>query len=184
MRRGVERDRLKGLVALFAALGGGTTVGPDDPDGEAKDADATRTDLGETPEGSSALLAGMSLSLSSHDTASTPAAEHDGSWAVALAGLQDEDGIGHVTRDLMIRFPEALAGHAVIARRYQRLTGAHHLHTAWFRMFVTGFDRREDAEAFCTTLAAQMQRAQPVATSDPLFQKGRRLKVVVTAPAS
>lgn len=179
--QGVERDRMKGLVALFAALGGGTTLDAEEPPSDAEETEAAAGDLGDTPAGPSALLAGMSLSL--HTAAPAASAEGDGDWVVALAGLQDDDGSRRLVRDLVARFPDAMNGHAVIAREYQRLQDSQHRHAAWFRVFVTGFAQRDDADAFCAALAVQMQRAQPLPVSDPAFRQGRRRRISLVGAA-
>lgn len=159
------RDRYKGLVSLFAALGGGTTFGrQDDADGAI---------------GRSTDEAGdrMPLKLVSSRAATLHArakGDGDGRYVVAIAGLQDDDGVDRVTRDLAHRFAPQMQGRHVVARQYGELDGPRNGHPAWYRVFVAGFPAENDARTFCDAISAQMQRCKVMDAGDAAFRKGRR----------
>lgn len=149
--QGVVRDRYKGLVTLFAALGGGTTVDASDSGGD------QGSDVASTGDSGPRLAAATTLG--------SPRAD-DGAWLVGMAGLQDDEGVASVRRDLDQRFAEVMQGRRVIARRVGELGDDSPLHTAWYRVFVGGFAAQDEADGFCRALSEQMQRCQVVAAGD------------------
>lgn len=158
--QGVRRDRYKGLVSLFAALGGGVNLGSDETPGSTADAGADDEPV--------ALQS--STTTARHDDGQ---AADDGRYVVAIAGLQDGDGVRRVGRDLEQRFAGSLEDHRVVARLYGKL-GHRGARIHWYRVFVTGFAGEDEATSFCSALSAQMQRCEVLPSNDAAFTKGSR----------
>ncbi len=155
---GAQRDRGKSLVSLFAALGGGTTIRPEGEPVDANDPAAAvpAADTDQTEAGAAAKTI------------------DDGPWLVALPGLQDNDGVRRIGADLRHRFPEQMNRHPLVAHQFGNQGDMQTLQITWSHVFVTRFNSQGEAQDFCAALTAQLQRCQPMATSEPGFSIGTR----------
>lgn len=143
----VRRDRLKGLVALFGALGGGTLQEHDDA---TYVADAV---VQPTLAGGSAGSAGSAVSAGADPAHSA--------WRARLPGLHDPDGVARVRDDLTWRFAAAMEGHPVEATAEGELHDRNATAYTWYRVAVAGFATEDEAQTFCALLKTQLQRCLP-----------------------
>ena len=170
----VLHDRSKGVVSLFAALGGGTTLAPRDDSGDT--AGAARPAGSANVAGASGTWNPLAPPAQIRPAASrlsptiTPPDPQD--WLVSVAGLQDEDGVNRVASDLAYRFVAGMQDRHVLARQFGRIDDGHGVSVTWYHVFVGRFASKDEATQFCNTLSAQMQRCQPVPASDPMFRTG------------
>ncbi len=152
----IRMERMKGVVSLFAALGGGISS-PEETG--AADLALTVAAAG-TASANDAPYRKYALSKDDDD--------HQ-RWFVELAGLHDRSGIPHVWRDLNARFAESMSGHSLLPR-LQGHVEARRAH--WYRLYIAAFDTEETAQDFCDQLTLKLQRCRIVSFGDiaPLFE--------------
>ncbi len=164
----VQHDRMRGLVALYAALGGGTTIDQSNP----------QADQPADPKLAVAFGNSQQLALKP-----ATALADDGAWAVLLPGMQDQDGTRRVPHDLETRFPEQMNKRRVVLHSYGEAAQGEAVQATWYRVFVSGFASKDEADQFCAALSMQLERCDVMATSAPQFQEGRTRPVTRQAHA-
>lgn len=153
----IRMDRMKGVVSLFSALGGGI------PDADADDP-STGSD-GESGNDGGRAYPGYATFGSDND---------EMYWLVELAGLPDRHGIAIVWRDLRKRFPVPMQDRNILARIQGRVALDDKERASWYRLYVARFDVAEEADSFCRQLTRELQRCRVVTSRDPDFTNFRR----------
>ena len=156
----VRMERFRGVVSLFAAMGGGIPVGDALPGKGTRPARFAAT--GNTPV-TDEDLAAIDWRASSLENKEAP-------WLVELAGLQDRQGVVHVWRDLRQRFSAALGEKKFFPRLQGRVASNSEERATWYRVFIGAFGDQAGALDFCRTLEAGMMRCRPLAAEDEQFR--------------
>lgn len=160
----IRMERLKGVVGLFSALGGGIPQADSTP-----------------PSGQRSMAQGNGGSAAGTRAYSqySPHESDDGKeyWLVEIAGLHDRHGIAHAWRDLNHRFPAIMRERSMLPRLQGRVAQDDKERAAWFRLYVARFDIAEDARQFCGELVKSLQRCRSVSSLDPDFIDTRQVAV-------
>ncbi len=146
----IRMERMKGVVSLFAALGGGVTT-PEEPGAAVPG--LTADAAGAAPAGD---IPYRKYALSKDE-------DERQRWFVELAGLHDRSGIPHVWRDLNMRYAESMAGRSLLPRLQGRVEARH---THWYRLYIAAFDTEEAAQEVCDQLTLKLQRCRIVSFGD------------------
>lgn len=149
----VALERHKGLVALFAALGGGVPRNTAAPARGAPPAQAL--------EDPNRRHTGMRGPQHFEPHVVDPERRY---WLAELGGLQDRQGVVHVWRDMLNRFPDAMAERSVLVRLQGSVVSGAIERAAWYRLYVASFSSEKAAEDFCGRLAAGLVRCRIVAS--------------------
>ena len=156
----VRMERFRGVVSLFAAMGGGIPVGDALPGKGARPARFAAA--GNAPV--------TDEDLAAIDWRAAALENKDAPWLVELAGLQDRQGVVHVWRDLRQRFPVALGDKKFFPRLQGRVASNNEERATWYRVFVGAFGDEAGALDFCRILEAGMMRCRPLAAQDEQFR--------------
>lgn len=151
----IRMDRMKGVVALFGALGGGI------PQAE----NPSRQEVASAGPGAAAPADMRSYrQYVPHESDNTQ--EY---WLVEIAGLHDRHGIAHAWRDLNRRFPEIMRERSMLPRLQGRVAQDDKERASWYRLYVARFDMVEDAQQFCGQLVNELQRCRAISSLDQDF---------------
>lgn len=163
----IRMERMKGVVGLFSALGGGIpqadSAAPPPPQDLARGnaSDPTTTDKS---------------GLRPYNQYVPLDAENDKEyWLVEIAGLHDRHGIAHAWRDLNHRFPLPMQERSLLPRLQGRVALDHKERASWYRLYVARFDAAEEAESFCNKLINELQRCRVVSSLDQDFIDTRQV---------
>lgn len=153
----IRMERYRGLVDLFAALGGGVSQGDILPGG------------GKRPEANkTANLSAASLRIPG--VIWDKPADDKEFWLVQLAGLQDISGVGHVWRDMQQRFSALMVDRVLMPREQGRIEKDNQERIRWYRLFIARFADQDDAETFCRALGSQLLRCNVVSSKSGAFR--------------
>lgn len=155
----VRMERFRGVVSLFAAMGGGVPAGDALPGKGGRPARFAAS-------GNAPLT---DEDLASIDWRASSLASTEASWLVELAGLQDRQGVVHVWRDLRQRFSTVLGEKKFYPRLQGRVASDSEERATWYRVFVGAFANEAGALEFCRTLEAGMMRCRPLSAQDEQF---------------
>lgn len=164
----IRMERMKGVVTLFGALGGGV------PQADAKTPD-TQQARGTTAGGDAANAETAARPYSQY----MPNDSDDGKeyWLVEIAGLHDRHGIPHAWRDLNRRFGDLMRDRSLLPRMQGRVALNYKERASWYRLYVARFDASEDAQFFCGRLLNGLQRCRVVSSLDEDFIDTHRHEV-------
>lgn len=105
-------------------------------------------------------------------------------WLVELFGTFDRNAIFPAWRDLRARFPQLIEGRKLLPRRQDgaeidKADVGKMERQSWYRLFVSAYSTRQEADAACTTLRASTQHcgvvsAHTLTDNDP-FNTSRTL---------
>ncbi|MDP4030249.1 MAG: efflux transporter outer membrane subunit [Gallionella sp.] len=189
----VRMERYRGLVNLFAALGGGVPGGdalpgdglrPVQPADEA-DFGAVLAEMGAMPKAENDVAQKQAGShVPKVDAASRSKAQTEGidwagnalrdgatSWLAELSGVYDRGAVLPAWRDLRARFPRQIESRTLLPQRQGQVNAASKERASWYRLYVATFSDKKAAEEFCATLSAGQQRCA-VVSSQLLAGKG------------
>jgi len=142
----IRMDRVKGVVALFSALGGGVT-------GNGYMAPAPETAPTRHEDGTT--VPPYRKYVAKRDD------ENENRWFVELAGLHDRAGIAHVWDDLNRRYPALMDSRSLLPRLQGRVNHKDdRARSYWYRLYVAHFEGEEAAQAFCDQLTLKLQRCR------------------------
>lgn len=164
----VIRDRYRGAVDVFDALGGGVEIADrlpgqgKRPDDDLKDKDSGQVVLEQAP----ALPAPAPETLQTGDAAplgadlTAPAAPQAaaGPWRVILPAIYSQSGLTVAWRDLQNQFANSLQGLALYPTPLQDGAtalgdGSAALSRQWYRLSIGPFTDKETAQDLCKTLS-------------------------------
>lgn len=168
----VRMERFRGLVGLFAALGGGV------PQGDVLPGD------GQRPEGAKPSNI-STASLQAPGVIWDETADDQAFWMVQLAGLQDVSGVGHVWRDMQQRFSALMLNRVLMPREEGRIENNGQERIRWYRLFIARFADENEAQTFCRALGAQLVRCTVVSSESSAFrnlQAGEPVEVAGSEP--
>jgi multidrug efflux system outer membrane protein len=167
----VSMERHKGLVSLFSSLGGGVPRSAPVPARGAPQGDAG-------DEYSIRAAARAPIQFLPH---ALQANNDQPFWLVELSGLQDRDGVTHVWRDLINRFPDLMSDRIILPRLQGSVANEREEKAAWYRLFIAKFSSAAAAETFCARLATTLIRCRALAHTSPEYQDGPQGPVHETA---
>lgn len=147
----IRMERMKGVVALFGALGGGVPQ-----------AASFNRNLQPTKVLGRVETAGYFRPVQQYQMRES---DRDNEfWLVELAGMVDRHGIGHAWRDLNHRFPEEMRERSFLPRQQGQIELESRERSGWYRLYVARFDAESGARAFCDRLLQELQRCRVVSS--------------------
>lgn len=147
----IRMERMKAVVALFAALGGGVPQ-----------ADSVNRTLQLSKRLGQAETKGYFRPFRQYQPSES---DRDNEfWLVELAGTVDRHGISHAWRDLNHRFPEEMRERSFLPRQHDRIANESRERSSWYRLYVARFDAEAGAASFCDRLLQELQRCRVVSS--------------------
>lgn len=140
----IRMERMKGVTALFAALGGGMVAEKNTP----------------PPDGT--VSREMLAAMRTEGHVPIGVTDEERPWLVELAGLYDRAGIPPVWRDLLRRFPTAMEGRGLLPRWQGGAGEMRRGRAEWYRLYVAAFDTETAARQVCDQLVDKLQRCRVV----------------------
>jgi NodT family efflux transporter outer membrane factor (OMF) lipoprotein len=177
----VRLENYRNLTNLFSALGGGVTSGDAMPgDGERPAKLASEIEYGavlpETGEQSGAEspsktdVRTVRLDTTQPERRKTDGVDwdgkswHGGEWLVELSGVYDRGAVLPAWRDLSVRFPQLVEKHSLLPQRQGQVKAGDKERASWYRLYITSFSDKKNAEQYCAVLAAGQQRCAVVSS--------------------
>jgi len=155
----IRMDRMKGVVSLFGALGGGIPQA-DSP---------VQQTLVQGGQGNADSAQAKAESRPYSQYVPHQSDDDKEYWLVEIAGLHDRHGIAHAWRDLNRRFRESMQERSMLPRLQGRVAMDSKERASWYRLYVARFDKTEDAQYFCGQLVRELQRCRVVSSLDGDF---------------
>jgi NodT family efflux transporter outer membrane factor (OMF) lipoprotein len=156
----IRMDRMRGVVALFGALGGGVP-----------NADSGKDGFRMTKSRGTAETTGRLRPFEHYQWRESD--KETGFWLVELAGMVDRHGVPHIWRDVNHRLPEAMRGRSFLLRQEGVVEFDEKERSAWYRINIARFDTEQDARAFCDSLLQELQRCRILSSLDEGLSEAR-----------